>query len=127
VWYHPYWGEGLAIWYWPCLHCDYEVERAFYFDGHGIKLLEDCDQMTWVPHQAQLQGIYKRDNNVLDLMETQAEFDKFCTSWDLMVMIDSFEQIWLAFVMKEKFGKTWDGNEWQKGHNQGSGEEEAGL
>jgi hypothetical protein len=70
--------------------------------------------------QDQLQRIYKRDNNILDLMETQAEFDNFCTSWDLTTMLDSFEQIWLAFVMKERFGKTWDGNEWQKGHNQGT-------
>ncbi len=26
--------------------------------------------------------------------------------------LTSMEQLWLAFVMKEKHGKTWDGNEW---------------
>ncbi len=27
----------------------------------------------------------------------------------------SLEQLWLAFVMKEKFGKTWDGERWIDG------------
>jgi hypothetical protein len=26
--------------------------------------------------------------------------------------IDSMEQLWLAFVMKEKYGKIWNGEEW---------------
>ena len=25
----------------------------------------------------------------------------------------SMEQLWLAFVMKEKFNKTWDGEKWE--------------
>ena len=25
---------------------------------------------------------------------------------------ETIEQFWLAFVMKEKYGKTWDGEEW---------------
>jgi len=25
---------------------------------------------------------------------------------------DTFEQLWLAFVMKEKFNKTWNGEDW---------------
>ena len=27
---------------------------------------------------------------------------------------DSMEQLWLAFVMKEKYGKVWNGKEWVK-------------
>lgn len=27
--------------------------------------------------------------------------------------IDSMEQLWLAFVMKEKFNKVWDDGEWK--------------
>lgn len=26
---------------------------------------------------------------------------------------DSYEQLWLAFVMKEKYNKVWDGEKWQ--------------
>jgi len=29
-------------------------------------------------------------------------------------LADSMEQLWLAFVMKEKFGKVWDGENWIK-------------
>ena len=29
--------------------------------------------------------------------------------------LDSMEQLWLAFVMKEKYGKVWDGKSWTKG------------
>jgi len=27
---------------------------------------------------------------------------------------NSMEQLWLAFVMKEKYGKTWNGEDWDK-------------
>ena len=57
-WYHPHYGNGLAIQYWPCLHCDYEVEKAFWFDGYGIKLLEDLQSpMIWRPTEGQLMGM----------------------------------------------------------------------
>ena len=28
----------------------------------------------------------------------------------------SLEQVWLAFVMKEKYGKVWNGEEWEVDH-----------
>ena len=34
---------------------------------------------------------------------TQAQYTTF-----------SMEQLWLAFVMKDKYDKTWDGKEWKK-------------
>ena len=35
-------------------------------------------------------------------------------SKNLLYIIDlkSMEQLWLAFVMKEKYEKTWDGTNW---------------
>lgn len=33
----------------------------------------------------------------------------------LLEQFTSMEQLWLAFVMKEKYNKTWDGNEWKEG------------
>ena len=29
---------------------------------------------------------------------------------------DSMEQLWLAFVMKKKYGKVWNGEEWEVDH-----------
>ncbi len=44
-------------------------------------------------------------------------FDFFCKDldyhWCKTHSITSMEQLWLAFVMKEKHGKTWDGNQWE--------------
>jgi len=78
----------------------------------------------WLPRQDQLQDMV--DNNTL--------------AWNLMVFYDwtntnhslispndcryqkinsayytSMEQLWLAFVMKEKYNKVWDGNDWRCG------------
>ncbi|MFA6307074.1 MAG: hypothetical protein WC639_04695 [Patescibacteria group bacterium] len=33
------------------------------------------------------------------------------------VVYISMEQLWLAFVMKDKYGKIWNGEEWQKATN----------
>ena len=30
------------------------------------------------------------------------------------LLIKSWEQLWLAFVMKEKFNKIWDGEKWSE-------------
>ena len=30
------------------------------------------------------------------------------------LQFSSFEQLWLVFVMKEKYGKTWNGQDWVK-------------
>ncbi len=34
-------------------------------------------------------------------------------SSDLVWNLHSMEQLWLAFVMKEKYSKTWDGEKWE--------------
>ena len=34
-------------------------------------------------------------------------------SYPLCFMMESMEQLWLAFVMYEKFNKKWDGAKWQ--------------
>ena len=62
----------------------------------------------WLPRQDQLQEMY------LDGISE----DRFVTLDRFLNFVDSgnrgwsFEQLWLAFVMKEKFNKTWNGKEW---------------
>jgi hypothetical protein len=66
----------------------------------------------WIPRQDQLQEIIS---------------DHYTTPWDLAVefanalmggasdYFDKFlsmEQLWLAYVMKQKFNKRWDGKDW---------------
>ena len=60
--------------------------------------------------------------------QLQAMVKEYLTSWQLtqyfwnwlwtkepVTTCLSTEQLWLAFVMFEKFNKTWDGDDWQKG------------
>ncbi len=72
---------------------------------------------VWLPRQDQLQGIvekHKRQGHI------EQRFHEFCKSLPehdknriyYLNLGWSMEQLWLAFVMKEKFNKTWDGKEW---------------
>ena len=65
---------------------------------------------VWLPRQDQLQGMVK---------------NRWATIWGMFTGLQgwirntaiihknwSMEQLWLAFVMKEKFNKTWNGIDW---------------
>lgn len=61
----------------------------------------------WIPRQDQLQGMVDIDNWLLG---TLGDFHKFC---DLVTRpFTSMEQLWLAFVMKEKHLKYWHEDNW---------------
>jgi len=69
----------------------------------------------WLPRQDQLQEMV--GGWALELLD---KFYTFCM-WDEQYeeLRDkmhpiSIEQLWLAFVMKEKYHKVWDGKEWKK-------------
>ena len=69
----------------------------------------------WLPRQDQLQEIcpYKYPEYVFRFYDfLQKEFI-YKDEW---ICLDSFsmEQLWLAFVMKEKWNKIWDGQNWVK-------------
>ena len=62
----------------------------------------------WLPTQSQLQEMVESaecyHNRPRYLLTA---FLKYCTE---SLYLASMEQLWLAFVMKEKFNKTWDGD-----------------
>lgn len=86
-------------------------------------ITEYIKDVIWLPKQDQLQDMINTN-----FMETQVTFYTFLmnrTIWKdvtLTFLIDrvnkyggifkSLGQLWLAFVMKEKFNKTWNGNDW---------------
>ncbi|KKL86094.1 hypothetical protein LCGC14_1948180 [marine sediment metagenome] len=64
---------------------------------------------TWLPYQHQLQEMVGYSFATL-----LVEFEKF-TVWRLCECSfppETMEQLWLAFVMKEKYGKVWSGSNW---------------
>lgn len=78
------------------------------------------DKAIWLPRQDQLQEMldpHKPDRPLRFQDETFSMLDDLYSFVNVNDFPDSdmwsFEQWWLAFVMKEKFGKTWNGEEWQ--------------
>ena len=86
---------------------------------HGIHICPVCwqqregtwNQIIWLPRQDQIQEMltFRYDNYYWLLL-------RLCnwTSWymDYIKLFNTIEQLLLAFYMKEKHGKTWDGNKW---------------
>ena len=92
----------------------------------GIEFKES-DRFIWLPTQSQLQEMAG-----LELQELVEDFYQFAMcSWaaqeddDVFCKFDrslsfhygdieiaSMEQLWLAFVMNEKYDKVWDGEDW---------------
>ena len=78
---------------------------------------------TWLPRQDQLQEmVYKipRKDTLLEFWGTWIDrFEEFRESPCAErfdggnLFLKSMEQLWLAFVMKEKYNKVWDGKEWK--------------
>ena len=99
--------------------------------GGGIENYKDA---IWLPTQSQLQEMVGQSNIeylLLDFHKFVAP-DDYCLHGDREVgfyhqgyceictdqrnevhrQFTSMEQLWLAFVMKEKFGKVWTGEKW---------------
>lgn len=66
----------------------------------------------WLPRQDQLQDIiiFKFGDNTISLLKDFTQFTRVCYAHGKYY---SMEQLWLAFVMKEKYQKTWNGKEWK--------------
>ena len=73
------------------------------------------NKLIWLPRQDQLQGMVKdRFSNVMvDTSALQAMLKYFNDFRYINKQYDSMEQLWLAFVMKEKYNKIWTGKEWE--------------
>ena len=66
-------------------------------------------ESVWLPRQDQLQEMTE-----LSLVDKVGKFTDWV--WEDVLAKQSFqsmEQLWLAFVMKEKYGKMWSGTEWK--------------
>ena len=73
---------------------------------------EDKEGHIWIPRQDQLQEMLLRPPNTAfpDIPTLLRLFIVFVVI--NYPMYESMEQLWLAFVMREKFNKSWDGEKW---------------
>ena len=74
--------------------------------GGGNVVYVDDKSIVWLPNQDQLQEILGKSvsYNIIG-------FYKY-VKHEGQSNNPSMEQLWLAFVMKEKFNKTWNGEKW---------------
>ena len=98
------------------------------FDNGQYYKLSD---FVWLPRQDQLQRMVYEDcvancektthwelkqfyfELLLDAHKLYAWYQSEGYDYD---HLDSMEQLWLAFVMKEKYNKTWNGEDWVVSH-----------
>ena len=87
--------------------------------GKSLNAWGKDDLSIWLPRQDQLQEMI--DRSILN--ETSLALAKRFGKWlennsfigsclTEIVRKNSMEQLWLAFVMKEKYNKTWNGEDW---------------
>ena len=105
-------------------YCDSCVECNYANSMTGYITEQDRSNYIWLPRQDQLQEMIKGNLIYSSLWDGDAStlwFDRMNSLWqDTLIhnkslhwtKFRSMEQLWLAFVMKEKYNKIWDGKEW---------------
>ncbi len=93
------------------------IQGDFYFDGANKKVknknttfkLAENYPCIWLPRQDQLQEMIGEE-----WWKILGDFVDYITS--IHPSVESFEQLWLAFVMWEKYQKVWNDRrgEWVK-------------
>lgn len=77
----------------------------------GIINLPENEE-TWLPHQDQLQEMICDSRDALTLFCNTHSI--VCFEWKYYEQFTVMEQLWLAFVMKEKYNKIWNGEDWEE-------------
>lgn len=96
-----------------------EVESDLNGRGICMKISEmgAKTKYIWIPRQDQLQEMVD-DESSYPVSHQLLKIEAFFKTIDWWEGKDgdhgeiTWEQLWLAFVMKEKFNKTWDGAKW---------------
>ncbi len=86
------------------------------FYGDTVAFSEDSqcrEESIWLPRQDQLQEMLADYDGIPILsVEWVTRVAELLNSNDIPEGQTSMEQLWLAFVMKEKYSKIWNGKEW---------------
>ena len=70
----------------------------------------------WLPRQDQLQEMVISRYRYEIVASLLMDFERWRDTYGHNELT-SMEQLWLAFVMKEKYGKIWDGAKWVRGQS----------
>jgi hypothetical protein len=67
------------------------------------------DSSIWLPRQDELQEMMGDFGTCLSMIDRWEQLSAVSCDYP---NVTSMEQLWLAFVMHEKFNKVWNGKEW---------------
>ena len=83
------------------------TRRGEYYTGYRLGL--ENEVVIWLPRQDQLQEIYLKSFPEALIVE---QFYCWFSVLPMTPAFTSMEQLWLAFVMKQKYNKVWNGGDW---------------
>ena len=104
-------------WQWGDFYCETPIELLNKGKLPSISLALSIDNKryeneTWLPNQDQLQEMLGSYERIIDILYDHDDYGfPLCNRYDDFT---SMEQLWLAFVMKEKYNKIWNGKDWIK-------------
>lgn len=98
-----------------------QVANMYYDEKDEENYLRECEEMKeqalWLPRQDQLQSMIEPDSaRVFSFMNKVIGKKYHDYSKKIVVgapeLFFSMEQLWMAYIMKEKFDKVWNEEEW---------------
>jgi len=111
-------------WQWSDFYCETPIEWLNKGKSPSISVALSINNKrykneTWLPRQDQLQEMVdnkKPDELIVRLINYLQDNQKYYKNEAIKKLYptNSMERIWLAFVMKEKYNKIWNGKEWIK-------------
>jgi hypothetical protein len=102
-------SEGIVMYlYCSPLYMGVRTDTAEIF-----RIIKEGEKVIWLPRQDQLQEMAYPDGKMAidQLGNVVSWFNHIARSY-VWQFGESREQLWLAFVMWEKFSKKWDGEKW---------------
>lgn len=108
-------GESFSIYYYHPEGEDghLDLNSMGFCEGDGGKI----DDAVWLPRQDQLQKMIigrggRESRIVVHESLYRFSYSNYKKGAHPTNIFDTQEQLWLAFVMKEKYGKVWNGTDW---------------
>jgi len=106
-------GEYVAVYSseWEYLDKDHQVRKKTFKEivilGVDGNYVTDESLCVWLPRQDQLQEIMEIDiHSVRPFIILDQLMDRYITRYGYL--LETIEQLWLAFFMSEKYKKYWD-------------------
>jgi hypothetical protein len=97
----------------------FESARTITFEPMVVERTTGYDNSSWLPERDEGDIWLPRQDQLQEMLDSDLPFilvDFYYFARDdvpaISVEFTTMEQLWLAFVMKEKYNKVWSGTEW---------------